>query len=116
MIYLVIAVAIVVGVWSLTLSMAVLAHLTVLAACAVPLWAADILHRPYSPCKYCDRGRSWDSAGEHYGLFCPGWYFGLFSCHRVGRKLRWELRLLRCFGVGHGIADPVREAKIEQER
>ena len=85
--------------------------LPLLALCALPFWVSAVLARPETPCRYCDRGRSWDAAHEHFRQGCDGAAFGLGSCGGVGKKLRWEVKLLRLFGVATSIPDPVAEAR-----
>jgi hypothetical protein len=104
--------AIVVGIWSLSWQMGLISHVTVLAVCGSVFWITDVMTRPLVPCRYCDKGRSWDVLGTHFGLFCPGLIFGLFSCGGAGRKLRPAIRVLRAFGFAAEIPDPV-EAMAE---
>jgi hypothetical protein len=84
------------------------ALLTVLVVCFLAYWVADVTDRPEVPCRCCDRGRDWDRKKKHLARRCPGWAWGLMSCHRAGTKLRWEVKVLRVAGVGRNIQDPTR--------
>src|SRR5207245_1345150 len=83
---------------SLTWHMAFLAHAVLVVPAAAVVWWVDVTRRPIVPCKHCDKGRSWDGAGEHFGEFCPGALLGIGSCGGTGKKMRWEARLISILG------------------
>lgn len=99
--FLVALVALIIGGWSLAWPMSIPTHLTVLAICGPPVWWIDVSTRPMVPCKFCDKGRSWDAAHKHFGEFCPGGPLGIGSCGGTGKKLRPAARVARSIGLGH---------------
>jgi hypothetical protein len=105
--YLLAGVAMVVAFWSFTVQMSMTTHVTIVAVCAPFVWWADVFSRPYSPCKHCDKGRNWDATHTHFGEGCAGGPLRIGSCGGAGKKLRWELKLLRLIGIGRSLPDPV---------
>src|SRR5947209_19893219 len=83
---------------SLTWHMAFLAHAVLVVPAAAVVWWMDATRRPIVPCKHCDKGRSWDGRGGHFGEFCPGALLGIGSCGGTGMKMRWEARRTSTMG------------------
>jgi hypothetical protein len=98
--FLLLLVSLLIAVLSMGWTVGVAGHLVLVIPAALMLWFLDVTTRPMVPCRFCDKGRTWDSAHEHFGEFCAGGPLGIGSCGGVGKKLRWEARVLRMVGAG----------------
>jgi hypothetical protein len=103
--------AVAIAAMSLTWRLAFITHVTLVVPAVAMLWWVDVTRRPIVPCTHCDKGRSWDSAHEHFGEFCSGGLLGIGRCGGTGKKLRWEARLISALGsrrLLHNLPDSLR--------
>lgn len=112
--------ALIVAVSSVWAQLSFLTLVAVLGICALPWWWTFLKFRPLIMCRWCDRGRDWDTRHAHFGRRCPGRRVFILpvprsSCEGVGERLRTEVRILRIFGFMGDVDDPVAKARSARQ-
>ena len=76
---------------------------TLAAGAIITAWLAWIWWHPLYPCRYCDKGKTWDGDHEFYGHWCPGiglWALRWGACDGSGEKWRPGVYTLYALRLG----------------